>query len=123
MKKYTIHFRGRKIRAKQDGPHSEPRVIDEWEETIQSNALPAVWHLTDFVYSRHGIPGAHFCHVPTQHGLFRAVQTEDNKGRFNSKGHYLAQVDVQITVSRNAPTVRVGTFDLPPISQATSYWD
>lgn len=114
MKKYTIHFQGQKIRAKQDVPNSELTVVDEWEDTIQSDDHAAVWHLTDFVFLRHGIPGAHFRHVPEHPGLFRAVQREDSRGRFNSKGHYVAQIDVQITASRNDPTVSIGTLNLPP---------
>ena len=84
------------------------------EDTIQSNGPAAIWHLTDFVYPRHGIPGAHFYYVPSQPGLFRAIQEEDSQGRYNSKGHYLAEVDVQITSSINKPTVPIGTLNCPP---------
>jgi hypothetical protein len=119
MKKYTIHFQGRKLRAKQNpggGVPSwgEPVVVDEWENTIQSDGHAAIWHLTDFVFPRHGVAGVRFFHVPTQPGFFRACQREDNRGLYNTKGHYFGQVEVQISVSRNDPTLRVGTLNCPP---------
>jgi hypothetical protein len=114
MKRYTIHFKGRKLRAKLGAHWSEPAVVDEWEQSIQSNEVAAVWHLTDFVYPRHGIPGVRFCHVPTEPGLFRASQHEDSRGGYNTKGRYLDLVDVQITMSRNEPAIRVGTLNLRP---------
>lgn len=114
MKKYTIHFQGRKMRAKLGPRASEPTVIDEWERTIQSDGLAAIWHLTDFVFPRHGVPGVRFYHVPSEPGLFRAFQQEDSRGLYNTKGHYSAQIDVQITISRNDPAIRVGTLNCPP---------
>jgi hypothetical protein len=41
---------------------------------------------------------------------------EDVRGRFNSKGHYLAQVDVQIVYSLNNPNpnLYVGNLGCPP---------
>jgi hypothetical protein len=115
MKKYTIHFQGQKLRVKRDSRQgSTPKLIDSWEDTLQSDSPPAIWHLTDFVYPKHGIPGAHFYSVDSQPGLFQTSQIEDSRGRFNPNGHYLAQLTVQITVSRNQPSNFTGTFGLSP---------
>ena len=115
MKKFTIHFHGQKVRAKKNAHGlSEPELVDTWENTIQSNGPAAIWHLTDFVFLRHGIPGARFSHVPSQPGLFRASQPENSRGQYNSRGKYLAQVDVQVTASHNIPDVRIGTLNCPP---------
>jgi hypothetical protein len=114
MKKFTIHFQGRKIRAKQGAPNGEPVLVDEWENTIQSNEPAAIWHLTDFAYLRHGVAGIRFCCVPGSPGLFRSRRMEERSGWENSKGHYLALFEVQIAASHNYPTVRIGDFNLPP---------
>ncbi len=115
MKKYTIHFQGQKIRLKRHTAGAGPELVDEWEQTIQSDGPPAIWQLTDFVFPRQGIAGIRFYRVPSQPGLFRTTQVEDRVGRYNSKGHYLAQVDVQITASLNRPTVPVGTLNRPAL--------
>jgi hypothetical protein len=111
MKKYTIHFQGQKWRGNEGG--SDPVLVDEWQDAIQSDCLPAIWHLTDFVYPKHGIPGAHFSYVPGQPGLFTSTRTEDRKGFATRSGKYLVRVDVQITYSRNNPSTFTGTFSLP----------
>jgi hypothetical protein len=116
VKKYTIHFQGKKMRTKKDV--LEPKVVDKWEDTFESNVPPATWHLTDFVYHKHGISSAHFYYVPGQPGLFRATQSEDRHGSYNSKGRYLAQIDVQITATRNVPVeIAVGTLGRPPFRE------
>ena len=116
MKKYTIYFQGKKVRTKKDV--LEPEVVDEWEDTILSDVPPATWHLTDFAYLKHGIPGVRFYYVPGQPGLFRATQSEDHRGFYNSRGRYLAQVDVQVTATRNMPVeVAVGTLGRPPFEE------
>ena len=113
MKKYTIHFRGQKLRSKRSEPDSDPKLVDEWKDTVQSDKRPAVWQLTDFVYSRHGIAGVHFSHVPSQPGLFLASQPEDARGGYNPRGAYQACVVVRIACARNEPTVPVGSLGLP----------
>lgn len=115
MKKYTIQFQGQKLRSRVDRQNSKPVTVDEWEETIQSNASPAIWQLTDFVYPKHGIPGIHFNSVSSQPGMFTASQLENNRGSYDSKGRYFAQIFVQITISRNTPSAFRETFGLPPV--------
>lgn len=114
MKKFTIHFEGKKFLGRQNDPNSKTELVDEWEDTIQSDGPPAIWHLTDFVYSRHGIPGAHFSYVPSSPGLFRAFEQADSKGRYNSRGRFITAVEVKISVSRNDPTFKVGTLNCQP---------
>lgn len=114
MKKFTIHFEGKKFMVRQNDHNSKPVLVDDWEETIQSDGPPAIWHLTDFVFSRHGIPGAHFSYVPSSPGLFRAFEQEDSKGKYNPRGHFIGSVEVQIFASRNNPTVNIGTLNCQP---------
>jgi hypothetical protein len=110
MKKYTIHFRGQKVSFNIKSPHSPPKLIAEWEDTIQSNAPVALWHLTDFAYPKCGIPGAHFYHDLSQPGLFVGSRPENRLGQYSSKGNYLVEVRVQITMSKNLTTTQVGTL-------------
>lgn len=117
MSRYTIHFTGEKRVVDWDpkqGVTGRDRVVDNWEDTIESSTKPTRAQFSDFTYDRHRIGANQFCFWPDEPGRFSADRLEDKDGNDDEEGKYLADYDVYVTCTPTQDPVPVGHFGLKP---------